>query len=92
MEIYDEIQELLDSLQRESLEDLLKEIAEAPIPFIDYEPIPKARRTRRRKSRQTTTSVYRLSNKAEQSWERDPAWHFEGRQSIRLVEPRHRSL
>jgi hypothetical protein len=55
MEIYDEIRELLDSLQRESLDDLLKEIAEAPIPFIDYEPIPMPRRTRRRKSRQRTT-------------------------------------
>jgi len=43
-----EIRELLDSLVREPLEDLLKEIAEAPIPFIDYEPIPKARKTRRK--------------------------------------------
>jgi hypothetical protein len=44
-----EIRELLESLAHEPLEDLLKEIAEAPIPFIDYEPIPKARRTRKRK-------------------------------------------
>lgn len=44
-----EIRELLDSLQGESIEDLLKEIAETPMPFIDYEPIPKARRTRRKR-------------------------------------------
>jgi hypothetical protein len=43
-----EIRELLDSLMSENLDDLLKEIAEAPLPFIDYEPIPKARRTRRK--------------------------------------------
>ena len=43
-----EIRELLDSLERFSIEDLLKEITEAPIPFIDYEPTPKARRTRKR--------------------------------------------
>lgn len=60
MEIYEEIRELLDALSRESLEDqlkaiadypldqILKEIAESPIPFIDYEPIPKPRRTRRK--------------------------------------------
>lgn len=46
-----EIRELLDSLERFSIEDLLKEITEAPIPFIDYEPTPKARRTRKRKTR-----------------------------------------
>ncbi len=39
-----EIRESLDSIAREPLDELLKEIAEAPIPFIDYEPIPKARR------------------------------------------------
>ena len=44
-----EIRELLDSLERFSIEDLLKEITEAPIPFIDYEPTSKARRTRRKK-------------------------------------------
>jgi hypothetical protein len=44
-----EIRELLDSLAREPLDELLKEIAEAPIPFIDYEPMPKARRTRKKK-------------------------------------------
>ena len=44
-----ELRELLDSLAREPLEDLLKEIAETPIPFIDYEPIPMARKTRKRK-------------------------------------------
>ena len=43
-----EIRELLDSLMRENLEDLLKEITEAPLPFIDYEPTPKARKTRKR--------------------------------------------
>ena len=43
-----EIRELLDSLGREPLDELLKEIAEAPIPFIDYEPIPKARGTRKK--------------------------------------------
>ena len=58
MDIYEEIRELLDSLNREPLEvqlkeisefpldKILKEIAESPIPFIDYEPIPKPRRTR----------------------------------------------
>ena len=45
-----EIRELLDSLAREPLDELLKEIAEAPIPFIDYEPIPKARRTRTKRT------------------------------------------
>ena len=44
-----EIRELLDSLMRENLDDLLKEIMEAPLPFIDYEPTPKARKTRKRK-------------------------------------------
>lgn len=44
-----EIRELLDALTRESLGDLLKEIADAPIPFIDYEPSPKPRKTRRKK-------------------------------------------
>jgi hypothetical protein len=42
------LDDLLDSLMSESLDDLLKEITEAPIPFIDYEPTPKARRTRRK--------------------------------------------
>lgn len=41
-----EIQELLDSIAREPLEDLLKEITETPIPFIDYELTPKPRKTR----------------------------------------------
>ena len=44
-----EIRELLDSLMRENLDDLLKEITEAPLPFIDYEPTPKARRTRKKR-------------------------------------------
>jgi hypothetical protein len=44
-----EIRELLDSLAREPLDELLKEIAETPIPFIDYEPMPKPRRTRKKK-------------------------------------------
>ena len=42
-----ELRELLDSFALESLDDLLKEITEAPIPFIDYEPTPKARKTRK---------------------------------------------
>ena len=46
-----EIRELLDALARESLDDLLKEIAEAPLPFIDYEPTPKARRTRKTRNK-----------------------------------------
>ena len=51
-----ELRELLDSLALESLDDLLKEIAEAPIPFIDYEPTPKARKTRKtRKTRANRT-------------------------------------
>ena len=45
-----EIRELLDSLAREPLDELLKEIAETPIPFIDYEPTPMARKTRRNKT------------------------------------------
>ena len=48
-----EIRELLDSLALESLDDLLKEIAEAPIPFIDYEPTPKARKTRKTRAKGT---------------------------------------
>ena len=42
------IREFWESLTPESLDKLLKEIAETPIPFIDYEPIPKARRTRKK--------------------------------------------
>ena len=34
-----EIRELLDSLERFSIENLMKEIMEAPLPFIDYEPL-----------------------------------------------------
>ena len=49
-----EIRELLDSLAREPLEDLLKEIAETPIPFLDYEPTPKARKTRKKSFRSET--------------------------------------
>ena len=48
-----EIRELLDSLALESLDDLLKEITEAPIPFIDYEPTPKARKTRIKRTPKT---------------------------------------
>ena len=48
-----EIRELLDSIAREPLEDLLKEITEAPIPFIDYEPTPKARKTRKTRAKRT---------------------------------------
>ena len=43
-----EIRELLDSLTRESLDDLLKEITEAPI-FTDPEKVSKPRRTRRKR-------------------------------------------
>ncbi len=43
-----EIRELLDSLTRESLDDLLKEITEVPI-FTDPEEVSKPRRTRRKK-------------------------------------------
>ena len=46
MDAHEEIRELLESLTRESLDDLLKEISETPIPFIDDEPEPKPRRTR----------------------------------------------
>ena len=48
-----ELQELLHSLAREPLEDLLKEIAETPIPFIDYEPTPMARKTRKTRAKRT---------------------------------------
>jgi hypothetical protein len=47
------LDDLLNSLMSESLDDLLKEIAEAPIPFIDYEPTPKARRTRTKRTPKT---------------------------------------
>lgn len=46
-----EIRELLDSLERFSIEDLLKEITEAPIIFTDWEDMSKPRRTRKRNSR-----------------------------------------
>lgn len=48
-----ELRELLDSFALESLDDLLKEITEAPIPFIDYEPTPKARKTRKTPAKRT---------------------------------------
>jgi len=48
-----ELRELLDSLTLESLDDLLKEITEAPIPFIDYEPTPMARKTRKTRAKRT---------------------------------------
>ncbi len=48
-----EIRELLDSIAREPLEDLLKAITEAPIPFIDYEPTPKPRKTRTKRAPET---------------------------------------
>lgn len=51
MEMYDEIRELLDSLESFSLDQLLKETEETPLPFIDFEPVPKARRTRRKTKR-----------------------------------------
>jgi hypothetical protein len=48
-----ELQELLHSLAREPLEDLLKEIAETPIHFIDYEPTPTPRKTRIKRTPET---------------------------------------
>jgi len=48
-----EIRELLDSLTRESLDDLIKEIAEAPI-FTDPEEVSMTRRTRKRKNTKKT--------------------------------------
>jgi hypothetical protein len=54
-----ELQELLHSLAREPLEDLLKEIAETPIPFIDYEPTPKPRKTRIKRTPETPESESR---------------------------------
>ena len=48
-----ELRELLDSFALESLDDLLKEITEAPIPFIDYEPTPKPRKTRIKRTPET---------------------------------------
>ena len=48
-----DLRELLDSLALESLDDLLKEITEAPIPFIDYEPTPMARKTRKTRAKRT---------------------------------------
>ena len=48
-----ELRELLDSFALESLDDLLKGITEAPIPFIDYEPTPKARKTRKTRAKRT---------------------------------------
>jgi hypothetical protein len=48
-----EIRELLDSLTRESLDDLLKEITEAPI-FTDPEEVSMTRRTRKRKNTKKT--------------------------------------
>ena len=48
MDLDREIQELLEEINRVPIEDLLREIAESPIPFLDYEPIPKPRRTRRK--------------------------------------------
>jgi len=49
-----EIRELLDSLMRENLDDLLKEIMEAPLPFIDYKPTAKIHRTCKRKNTKKT--------------------------------------
>ena len=46
-----EIRELLDSLTLEPIEDLLKRLSEEPIPFIDFEPVYKPRKTRKRKNR-----------------------------------------
>lgn len=49
-----EIRELLDSLMSESLDDLLKEIMEAPIFFTDSEEGSIPRRTRKRKNTKKT--------------------------------------
>lgn len=43
-----EIRELLESVDCEPIEDLLKEIALTPIPFIDFEPTLKPRKTRKK--------------------------------------------
>ena len=43
-----EIRELLESITREPLEELLKEIAETPISFVTDEPFTKPRRTRKK--------------------------------------------
>ena len=47
------IREFWESLTPESLDELLKEIAETPIPFIDYEPTPKPRKTRMKRTPET---------------------------------------
>ena len=49
MDIYDEIRELLDLLEQEPIEELLKKISDEPIPFIDFEPISRPRRSRKKK-------------------------------------------
>ena len=49
-----EIRELLDSLMSESLDDLLKEIMEAPIFFTDSKEVSIPRRTRKRKNTKKT--------------------------------------
>jgi len=48
-----ELRELLDSFALESLDDLLKEITEAPI-FTDPEEVSMTRRTRKRKNTKKT--------------------------------------
>jgi hypothetical protein len=48
-----EIRELLDSLESESLDDLLKKLTEAPI-YTDPEEVSKPRRTRKRKNTKKT--------------------------------------
>jgi hypothetical protein len=48
-----ETRELLDSLTLESLDDLIKEITEAPI-FTDSGEVSKPRRTRKRKNTKKT--------------------------------------
>jgi hypothetical protein len=44
-----EIRELLDSLNRVPIEELLRSISEEPIPFTDRENVSMPRRTRRKK-------------------------------------------
>lgn len=63
MENYGDIRELLDSISLESIEQqlkelseypierILKELYESPIPFLDYEPDPKPRGTRKKRSK-----------------------------------------
>ena len=44
------IEDLLRRLSEEPIEELLKKLSEEPIPFIDFEPVYKPRKTRKRKN------------------------------------------